>query len=230
MPAVVPEEDPGLTRLAARYRLSETQGLALMRYAALLLEWNQKVNLISRRSPGDLWERHMLDSAQLLEALPPAPADRPRRLADLGSGGGFPGLVLAILGAGEVHLVESDGRKAAFLRAVSRETEIPVTVHAARIEALPPLQADCVTARALAPLPKLLGYVARHLVPGGRALLLKGRTREGELTLARKQWSMSLRERPSLSDPESALLMIENIAARKPTRKRAARGQGRESR
>ncbi len=167
----------------------------------------------------------MADSAQLFTVLPPAPQGRVLRLADLGSGGGFPGLVLAIMGAGEVHLVESDGRKAAFLNAVSRETGTPVIVHAERSEALPSLSADCVTARALAPLPKLLGYVARHLVPGGRALLLKGRTREGELTLARKQWSMSLRERPSLSDPESAVLMIENLASRNLAangRKRAA--------
>ncbi len=212
------QSDPGLTALAERFGLSACQRKALGSFAALLLEWNQKVNLISRRNPGDLWQRHILDSAQLLEALPPRPEGRALRLADLGSGGGFPGFVLAVLGAGEVHLVESDGRKAAFLRAVSRETGIPVTIHAERIETLPPLKADCVTARALAPMPKLLGYVARHLVPGGRALLLKGRAREGELTLARKQWSMSLRERPSLSDPESALLVIEDIAVKGSTR------------
>lgn len=215
--------DPGLAALAARYRLSKEKQEALARYAALLLEWNQKVNLISRRNPGELWQRHMLDSAQLLEALPAASPDRPLRLADLGSGGGFPGMVLAILGAGDVHLVESDGRKAAFLEAVSRETGVAVTIHTERVEALAPLKADCVTARALAKLPKLLGYVARHLVPGGRALLLKGRTREGELTLALQQWSMSLRERPSLSDPESALLVIEDLAIKTRSRARHTR-------
>ncbi len=213
------QQDPGLKLLAERFRLTDSQQAALSSFAALLLEWNQKVNLISRRNPGALWQRHMLDSAQLVEALPAAPEGRPLRIADLGSGGGFPGLVLAILGAGEVHLVESDGRKAAFLNHVSRETGVPVTVHVERIEQLAPLRADCVTARALAPLPKLLGYVARHLVPGGRALLLKGRAREGELTAARQQWSMAIRERPSLSDPESALLVIETLAAK--GRKRA---------
>ncbi len=216
--------DPGLLALAERFRLSEKQQEALALYAALLVEWNEKVNLISRRDPGNLWQRHMLDSAQLVEALPEPPRNRPLRIADLGSGGGFPGMVLAILGAGELHLVESDGRKAGFLEAVSRETGTPVTVHRERIETLAPLRADCVTARALAPLPKLLGYVARHLVPGGRALLLKGRSREGELTSARRQWSMTLSERPSLSDPESALLVIEKLAARRSGRAGETKG------
>ena len=156
----------------------------------------------------------MLDSAQLLAALPPAPPDRPLRIADLGSGGGFPGLVLAILGAGELHLVESDGRKAAFLAEVSRETGAAAEVHLARIETLAPLAADCVTARALAPLPKLLGYVARHLAPGGRALLPKGRGREGELTEARASWSMRVSERPSLSGPDGGILVVEGLRRR----------------
>ncbi len=203
-----------MAAFAARFPISERQQDTLTRYADMLLTWNEKVNLISRRNPSDLWERHMLDSAQLMEVLPAAPPARPLRIADLGSGGGFPGLVLAILGAGEVYMVESDGRKAAFLREVSRETGVEVAIHSARIETMVPLQADCVTARALAPLPKLLGYVVRHLVPGGRALLLKGRSREGELTSARRQWSMDLSERPSLSDPESAVLVIENLLAK----------------
>jgi len=205
------ETDGGPDALGSCVSLTPEQRQALERYAALLLEWNEKVNLVSRRNPGELWERHILDSAQLMALLPDSPADRPLRIADLGSGGGFPGLVLAMLGAGDVHLVESDGRKAAFLEAVSRETGTAVTIHRARIEALAPLKADCITARALAPLPKLLGYVARHLVPGGRALLLKGRSRGPEVTEAQRRWSMRLSEIPSLSDPESAVLMIERL-------------------
>ncbi len=205
------QNNGGPEAVAAHFSLTADQRRALERYAALLLEWNDKVNLVSRRNPGALWERHMLDSAQLMAALPERPAGRPLRIADLGSGGGFPGLVLAILGAGEVHLVESDGRKAAFLEAVSRETGTAVTIHPERIETLAPLKADCVTARALAPLPKLLGYVARHLVPGGRALLLKGRSRAPEVAEAQRRWSLRLSEITSLSDPESAILVIEGL-------------------
>ena len=203
----------GLDRLAERFALSKSQCRALARYGELLLHWNRTINLISRKETGDLWERHMLDSAQLLTLLPEAPAGRPLRIADLGSGGGFPGMVLAILGAGAVTLVESDQRKAAFLREVSRETGARTDVKAERIEVLGPLLADCVTARALAPLPKLLGYAARHLLPDGRALLLKGRSREEELMEASSHWSMKVIERPSLSDPEGAVLIIEDLAA-----------------
>ncbi|MEO1194188.1 MAG: 16S rRNA (guanine(527)-N(7))-methyltransferase RsmG [Pseudomonadota bacterium] len=195
--------------------LTEEQQQRLERYAALLLEWNQGINLVSRKDLDDLWQRHMLDSGQLMALLPPALEERPRRLADLGSGGGFPGMVLAILGAGEVHLVESDQRKAGFLAAVSRETSTPVTIHRERIETLQGLAADCVTARALAPLPKLLGYVARHLAPQGRALLMKGRRTEVELTAAKEGWSMRVLETESRSHPDGRILQVEDLVYRR---------------
>ncbi|GAB5468778.1 MAG: 16S rRNA (guanine(527)-N(7))-methyltransferase RsmG [Rhodospirillales bacterium] len=201
--------------LARLLELTDRQKQKLERYAALLETWNKGINLVSRRDLDDLWHRHMFDSAQLLPLLPPAPLGRQRRLVDLGSGGGFPGLVLAVLGAGDVHLLESDGRKVAFLEAVSRETETPITLHSARIESLAGLSADCVTARALAPLPKLLGYVARHLAPQGRALLLKGRRLEVELTAAREAWSMEVSETPSRSHPDGRIVTIERLAPRR---------------
>ena len=186
-------------------------------YARLLAKWTKAINLVSPDSLPDLWRRHILDSAQLLPLLPPAPADRPRRLADLGSGAGFPGLVLAILGAGEIHLVESDRRKSQFLREVSRETAAGAQVHTARIEELSPLCADCVTARALAPLDRLLDYAARHLAPGGSALFLKGRGAAEELTQAAGRWSMAVERFPSRTDPEGSLLRIANLAVRSGT-------------
>ncbi len=182
-------------------------------YAGLLGKWNKAINLVGPDTLPDLWRRHLLDSAQLLPLLPPVPAGRPRRLADLGSGAGFPGLVLAILGAGEIHLVESDQRKAQFLREVSRETAAGAQVHQARIEELSPLCADCVTARALAPLDRLLDYADRHLAPGGTALLLKGRGVAAELTQAARRWSMALEHHPSRSDPAGTILRIVNLAA-----------------
>lgn len=184
----------------------------LQTYADLLTKWSRAVNLVGRRTLPDLWRRHMLDSAQLIDVLPPAPDDRPRRLIDLGSGAGFPGLVLAILGAGEVHLVESDARKAAFLREVARATETDVQIHVTRIESLPPLAADVVTARALAPLEKLLGYAAPLLAEQGVGLFLKGQGVEGELTAAQKAWNMSLQRLASRSDPTGVILKVEDIS------------------
>jgi 16S rRNA (guanine527-N7)-methyltransferase len=186
-------------------------------YARLLAKWTRAINLVSPESLPDLWRRHILDSAQLLPLLPPAPVGRPRRLADLGSGAGFPGLVLAILGAGEIHLVESDRRKGQFLREVSRETGAAVTLHPERIEELSPLCADCVTARALAPLDRLLDYAARHLAPGGSALFLKGRGVAEELTQAARRWSMAVERFPSRTDPAGSILRIAGLAARSGT-------------
>jgi 16S rRNA (guanine527-N7)-methyltransferase len=180
-------------------------------YAALLEKWSRAINLVGRGTLPDLWRRHMLDSAQLAGYLPPAPADRPRRILDLGSGAGFPGLVLALLDAGELHLVESDGRKATFLREVLRATDTAATVHAKRIEELPDLQADLVTARALAPLDRLLALAAPRLGPDGGLLLLKGRGAESELTVARKAWNMSVERWPSRSDRQGTVLRIEGL-------------------
>jgi len=181
---------------------------ALETYVALLTERNATMNLVARSGLEDVWRRHLLDSAQLSRLLPESSADRPLRIADLGSGAGFPGMVLAILGAGEIHLVESIGKKARFLLEAAAATARVVQVHADRAENLEPLMADLVTARALAPLPKLLPWVARHLGPGGRALLLKGRSLTEELEAARPNWRMDYRIHPSLSDPEGQILEI----------------------
>ncbi|MBB4286357.1 16S rRNA (guanine(527)-N(7))-methyltransferase RsmG [Roseospira goensis] len=158
----------------------------------LLATWTRRINLVGPATLPQAWERHVLDSARLVPLIPPGA----RRVVDLGSGAGFPGLVLALLGAPDVHLVESDQRKAAFLREVARVTGAPVTVHAARIEAVPPLAADVVTARALAPLPDLLPLVTRHLTPDGVALLPKGRGAESELTACRERWIMRVDSHP----------------------------------
>jgi 16S rRNA (guanine527-N7)-methyltransferase len=183
----------------------------LAAYADLLARWNRAVNLVGRSTLSDAWRRHLLDSAQLMPLLPAAPAGRPRRVADLGSGAGFPGLVLAILGAGDVHLVESDARKAAFLREAARVTGADVRFHVKRAETLPAVEADVVTARAFAPLADLLGYAAPLMRPGGIGLFPKGRGVEGELTLARKAWNMAVERVPSRTDPSATILRIEAL-------------------
>ncbi len=186
----------------------------LERYAGLLGKWNRAVNLVSRDSLADLWRRHMLDSAQLLPLLPPAPAGRPRVVVDLGSGAGFPGLVLGILGAGEVHLIESNGRKAAFLREVARETGTEAQIHHARIEDLSAFPADAVTARAYAPLPRLLASAAPFLrpagpgQPGGIGLFLKGRGVDRELTDSGETWNMQIEQLASRTDPNARILRL----------------------
>jgi 16S rRNA (guanine527-N7)-methyltransferase len=184
----------------------------LERYLELLGKWTQAINLVAKSTLEDPWRRHFLDSAQLYDLLPPKPADRDRVLVDLGSGAGFPGLVLAIMGAGTTHLIESDRRKATFLREVARATDTEVTVHDRRIEAVPPFTADVVVARACAPLDRLLGYAAPFLHPGEaaatRCLFLKGRRVDEELTEAIKAWTLSLKRFPSRADPAGTVLSI----------------------
>jgi len=196
----------------------ETAG-ALDSYAALLRKWTRAINLVGPKTLDDLWRRHILDSAQILRFLPPEPEGRARTLVALGSGAGFPDLVLAILGAGEVHLFESDQRKCAFLREAIRETGAAAQVHMGRIEEIPVFPVDVVTARALAPLQKLLEYAAPLLRAGSKAhsvpaiaLFHKGRSAEEELTVARQQWNMTADSFPSESDSAGKILRIQLLS------------------
>jgi 16S rRNA (guanine527-N7)-methyltransferase len=177
-------------------------------YAALLVRWSARINLIGRETVADLWRRHILDSAQLRPLVPTAA----RSLIDLGSGAGLPGLVLAILGAPGVELVEADSRKCAFLREAARITEAHVTISGCRIQAMPPYPVDVVTARALAPLDRLLGLAEPFLAPASQCLLLKGERVEDELTLARRHWTMTASLHESRSDPRGVVLRLQQVA------------------
>lgn len=179
-------------------------------YAALLVKWNRRINLVSRRSLDDLWRRHMLDSIQLYQFYENDGISAP--WLDLGSGAGFPGLVLAIAGARNVQLVESDSRKCAFLREAARIVGAEVTVHNARIEALPSLGARTISARALAPLPRLLPLAYDQLIPGGRIILLKGQDVDAELTEAAKCWKMRAQHIPSVTDESGSILQLTEIS------------------
>ncbi|WP_291299120.1 16S rRNA (guanine(527)-N(7))-methyltransferase RsmG [Elioraea sp.] len=181
---------------------------ALEAYAALLTRWNQRINLVSPRDLPRLWERHIADAAQLAPLIPPGTT----RIADLGSGAGLPGLILAIITGTETHLVERDQRKAAFLREAARETGAPATVHAADAATLTPLGAGVVTARALAPLPVLLPLAIRHSAPGGVLLFPKGATAEAELTAAAAAWTMAVERFPSRTDPAATILRLSEVA------------------
>jgi 16S rRNA (guanine527-N7)-methyltransferase len=189
--------------LASSVVSRETQP-KLDRFAQLLLRWNRTVNLVAGADEQVLWRRHIADSLQLAAFVGP-PLERG---IDLGSGGGFPGLVLSLATGVPFDLIEADQRKAAFLREAARVTGAPVQVHSVRIEAarLPP--APLVTARAVAPLPKLLTLAAPLLAPDGTCLFLKGAGVGAELTQAESQWHMRLDSIPSRTAPGARILRI----------------------
>jgi 16S rRNA (guanine527-N7)-methyltransferase len=180
----------------------------LERYRALLEDWNQRMNLVGPSALATFWLRHAYDSAQLLEARPEA-----KVWADIGAGAGFPGLVLAILLKGRpgarVHLIESLTKRCKFLQAVADELGLPAEVHNARAESLRLTGIDIVTARACAPLDKLLGYALPVMKAGARGLFLKGRDVESELSAARQQWKFDAVLIPSKSDPSGRIVSIE---------------------
>ena len=176
-------------------------------FADLVQKWSPRINLVSRSDLAHLWDRHIEDSLRLLSLMPPTLT----RAIDLGSGAGFPGLVLCIASGVPFDLVESDARKAAFLMEAARQTGAPAKIHNCRIEAatLPP--AALITARALAPLEKLLGLAAPLLTQDGFCLFPKGRGVETELTAAASLWHMNTE---CLSSPiwgDSCILKVSQI-------------------
>ena len=177
-------------------------------YADLLVNWQASINLVSENTLKDLWRRHIWDSVQLARFIPKSPCV----ITDLGSGAGFPGLLLSILLDTEVNLVDSSGKKIAFLREAARVTDANVVLHQGRIENLALPKSDLVTARALAPLDKLLDLAAPVLSPSGRCLFLKGARAEEELTDARKEWKMTVERFPSATNANGVILSIRDIA------------------
>lgn len=174
----------------------------------LVLRWNRTINLVSKGDEPDLWSRHIQDSLNLLPYLPSGFS----RAIDLGSGGGFPGMVLAIAADRPFALIESDQRKAAFLREAARAAKAPVTVHAVRAEAATLAPAPLITARALASLPTLLDWASPLLAHGGCCVFPKGRTVGEELTMAQRQWHMRVERWPSQLDPSAHILRLSEIA------------------
>lgn len=187
-------------------------------FARTFTRWNAQINLVASSTTDDLWRRHLADSAQLLPLAPAA-----LHWVDVGSGGGFPGLVLALLlkdrPNAHVDLVESNRKKAGFLQSIVGEFGLPARVHARRIEhaSVPAAVVDRVTARALAPLPRLLALTERWLGPGaGTALFHKGRDYRQELAESADKWSYDLIDHPSLASADSVILEISNVVRRRP--------------
>ena len=184
-------------------------------FEALLLKWNPRINLISKSDTDRVWQRHILDSAQIFDHV-----DQPvTTWLDLGSGGGFPGIVCAILAlenrsSVNFHLVESDTRKAIFLRQAASDLSLPVLVHAMRIEAFGGGAVDVITARALAALPELLDLSQKHIGPDTQLLFPKGRKAETELVQASLSWDMKVQRIPSLTDSEATILRLSGVTRR----------------
>lgn len=203
---------PPLTPEAFRYMTGATVGQVerLGAYLELLRRWQRRINLVGASTLDDAWRRHFLDSAQLAPLLPPGEPN----VIDLGSGAGFPGLVLAILTDARVRLVESDSRKCAFLREAARVTGAQVKIDDTRIESLAPAACDVVTARALAPLSRLLAHADKLLAFNGSCLFLKGRGWRAELTEAERTWNMRVTSVQSRSDSTGMILKIDELSER----------------
>jgi 16S rRNA (guanine527-N7)-methyltransferase len=213
-----PDLDADRSRALALTPVSRETSERLDRFVAVLLAWQQHTNLIAASTEPTLWTRHIADSLQLLRLAPQA-----RVWIDLGSGAGFPGLVIAcaladVPGA-RVHLVESSTKKAVFLREAAHAAGVPAEIHAVRIEDFaknPPASVDVVTARALAPLARLLPAAYPLLTTGALGLFPKGQDVDVELTEAAKCWSIQSSLVPSLTDPKARIVRVTGIKPKTP--------------
>ncbi len=181
-------------------------------YVELVKRWNPKINLVSKNSLEDIWDRHILDSVQVFRCATAADT-----WVDIGTGGGFPGMVCAIMALEEspntrFQFVESDQRKSAFLRNVARECGVTCQVISKRIESVDPLAADILSARALADLRTLLSFCDRHLSEKGTALLPKGANWKKELSEAQEEWNFDVEPITSLTEPQAVILKIKGVS------------------
>jgi 16S rRNA (guanine527-N7)-methyltransferase len=187
--------------------LRETMSM-LEKFVQRLSFWQEKVNLISRGNPGEVWDRHVLDSLQLMSCVP----ENTKVLTDLGSGAGFPGLILSIVSDGrfQVKLVESRNKKCMFLQEVIRELNLNAEVNCARIEKITPWRTDVITSRALARLPKLLSYSCRFIGPETKLIFHKGKSVDEEILEAQKEFSFEVEKIKSCTSEEGWILVITN--------------------
>lgn len=184
----------------------------LERFADLTRKWNPSINLVAKSTIPDLWHRHILDSVQLYQYAP----SFPKKWLDIGSGGGFPGIVMATIAAEkspetQFTFIESDQRKSTFLRSAARELGLTVTVIASRIEETEAQSADVVSARALSALSELFPFINRHLTDGGVALLPKGRSYQDEINAAKADWHFDVQAHQSMTDEEAHVLVVKGI-------------------
>jgi 16S rRNA (guanine527-N7)-methyltransferase len=210
----------GPGEFAAHMGVSRETLARLKAYADMLADWNERHNLVARSTLPDLWQRHFWDSAQLAPLIP----ETAKTLADLGSGAGFPGLVLAALRPDlAVTLHEATTKKCTFLQAAADRMGLHVAIENARMEDLPPRPFDVVTARACAPLPQLLEHAHRFMSPNTVCLFLKGQNVGSELTEAAKYWNIKVSQVPSQTDPSGAIVTVRELGPRHVTSQKTAR-------
>lgn len=210
-----PQEPLSPEEFAALIGISQETLARLRAYAGLLTTWSGRINLVASSTLADPWRRHFLDSAQLYPLIPnplsPGGADG---LIDLGSGAGFPGLVLAIMGINGVELVESDARKCAFLREAARVAGAAVTIRNARIETVPARPIAVVTARGVASLDRLLSYSQRFIGKETVCLFAKGEQAGHEVAVATQDWDFDVTSHPSRTDPRGVVLCLTRVGRR----------------
>lgn len=184
---------------------------SLEAYAALLMKWQPSKNLVSNSTLNEMWLRHFYDSAQLLPLIRACHGDKPLKCLDIGSGAGFPGLVLAIMGVGEVTMVESNGKKCSFMRQVVMATGAKATIENERIEKLVAPKMDILLSRACAPITQLLSWGENFIGENTEFWLLKGANAEQELKAAKADWTMQVDQYKSKSDGSGNILRLKNI-------------------
>ena len=207
MSAVKLEKDSVFNKIQTFCDLSETQKEHLENFIEMLLVENENFNFIGKSTIGNIWERHILDSAQLLPLI----EDKNKKFADFGTGAGFPGMVLSILGLKEIHLVEKSFRKADFLRKAKHLSPNRIFVNQTNLDDLSNIKFSCITSRALAPLPKLLNYSKRFLEENGYCLFLKGKNLKNEIEASKRDFKFEYELHPSLTSSESNIIKIFNL-------------------
>lgn len=189
------------------YPISQIEIEKLQSFLAMLLQYNKQYNLIGESTVQDVWQRHILDSAQLLQYI----ENKNLVVGDFGSGAGFPAIVLSILGVKEIHLIEKSFRKCEFLQLAAKVSDNKIIIHQKKVEEIRGLTFDIATSRAFAPLDKLIATVKPFLKPNGYGIFLKGKNFENEINLAKKHNKFHHTAHPSLTSQESKVLVVNNI-------------------
>lgn len=202
------KKDTTLDAIRKFHPLNDAQIKSLEGFVSLLLQENDKFNFIGKSTVENVWERHILDSAQLLRFI----ENKNSKFADFGTGAGFPGMVLSILGLREIHLVEKAFRKTEFLRQAKSLSQNRIFIHQSKLEELSNIEFDCIVSRALAPLDKLLSYTQKFLKKDGYCLFLKGKNLSQEIALAKKSFQFEYELRPSLTSDESNIIKLSQIS------------------
>lgn len=204
------KKDLALEKIRKFHPISEIETKNLQKFVDLILSENQNFNFIGKSTIQDIWHRHILDSAQILQ-FTPSENNKNKKFADFGSGAGFPGVVLSILGIKDMALIEKSFRKSQFLHKTKEISPNNIYVHGSKLEEMPNIKFDCITSRALAPLDKLLNYSKKFLNEDGYCLFLKGKNLPNEIKKAEENFKFTYEIHPSLTSPEGSIIKITEI-------------------